>query len=76
MQKVKVHRYISGKRPEYAKDDSDESSQDEDFIDNKKSFKIARVMNIARDNRQRDGSDSEDDDEDADKKSDRYDFCY
>lgn len=62
MQKVKVHRYISGKRPEYAKDDSDESSQDEDFIDNKKSFKIGRMMNI-RDNLQRDSSDSEDNDE-------------
>lgn len=63
MQKVKVHRYISGKRPEYAKDDSDESSQDEDFIDNKKSFKIGRMMNIRDNLQQRDESDSEDDDE-------------
>lgn len=33
MQKVKVHRYVSGKRPEYAQDtSSDEDSEDEDFI--------------------------------------------
>lgn len=68
MQKVKVHRYISGKRPEYAKEDSDESSQDEDFIDNKKSFKIARVMNIARDNRNRGSESNDDEDDDADRK--------
>jgi hypothetical protein len=42
MQKVKVQRYISGKRPEYAQYDSSEDESDgEDFIDNKnKSSKI------------------------------------
>lgn len=36
MKKVKVHRYISGKRPEYANyNTSDEESPDEDFIDRK-----------------------------------------
>jgi microfibrillar-associated protein 1 len=36
MQKVKVQRYISGKRPEYAQyDSSEEESDGEDFIDNK-----------------------------------------
>lgn len=40
MKKVKVLRYISGKRPEYAqKGSSDESSNsDEDFIENRKSI--------------------------------------
>lgn len=34
MQKVKVHRYISGKRPEYAQyRSSDEESEDDDFVD-------------------------------------------
>lgn len=34
MQKVKVQRYISGKRPEYAQyKSSDEESESEDFID-------------------------------------------
>lgn len=34
MKKVKVHRYISGKRPEYAQyRSSDEESEDDDFID-------------------------------------------
>lgn len=34
MQKVKVHRYVSGKRPEYAHyRSSDEESENEDFID-------------------------------------------
>lgn len=46
MQKVKVHRYISGKRPEYAKSDSDDSSQDEDFMENRKSIVIGKVLNI------------------------------
>lgn len=37
MQKVKVQRYISGKIPEYAKNlSSDESSNEEDFIENRK----------------------------------------
>ncbi|CAD7081659.1 unnamed protein product [Hermetia illucens] len=37
MQKVKVHRYISGKRPEYAQGSSSEDESDiEDFIDHRK----------------------------------------
>lgn len=48
MQKVKVQRYISGKRPEYApKDASDESSNDEDF--NRKSIIINKVRDIGKD---------------------------
>ena len=34
MQKVKVHRYVSGKRPDYALDHrSDSESEDEDFLE-------------------------------------------
>lgn len=34
MQKVKVHRYVSGKRPEYAPvSSSEEESEDEDFLE-------------------------------------------
>lgn len=34
MQKVKVHRYVSGKRPDYAQDQkSDSDSDDEDFLE-------------------------------------------
>lgn len=34
MQKVKVHRYVSGKRPDYAQNDrSDSESEDEDFLE-------------------------------------------
>ncbi|KAK9694033.1 Microfibril-associated/Pre-mRNA processing [Popillia japonica] len=34
MQKVKVHRYVSGKRPDYAQDHkSDSESEDEDFME-------------------------------------------
>ena len=34
MQKVKVHRYVSGKRPDYAPmSSSEEESEEEDFID-------------------------------------------
>ena len=34
MQKVKVHRYVSGKRPEYAPaSSSDEESEDEDLLE-------------------------------------------
>ncbi|XP_053695236.1 microfibrillar-associated protein 1 [Sabethes cyaneus] len=37
MQKVKVHRYVSGKRPEYAQyASSDEETDDDDFMDNRK----------------------------------------
>lgn len=36
MQKVKVHRYVSGKRPDYAKDArSDSESDDDDFLERK-----------------------------------------
>lgn len=36
MKKVKVHRYISGKRPEYANyNSSDEDSDDDDFLDHR-----------------------------------------
>ena len=49
MQKVKVQRYISGKRPEYApKDVSDESSNDEDCFDNRK-IVISKLRDIAQD---------------------------
>ncbi|KAK4883338.1 hypothetical protein RN001_006657 [Aquatica leii] len=34
MQKVKVHRYVSGKRPDYAQDQrSDSDSEDDDFLE-------------------------------------------
>lgn len=34
MQKVKVHRYVSGKRPDYAPmSSSEEESEEEDFIE-------------------------------------------
>lgn len=34
MQKVKVHRYVSGKRPDYAQDQrSDSESDDDDFME-------------------------------------------
>lgn len=48
MQKVKVQRYISGKRPEYAaKDSSDESSNDEDdFVDNRKTITINKLRDV------------------------------
>jgi microfibrillar-associated protein 1 len=37
MQKVKVHRYVSGKRPEYAPmSSSEEESEEEDFIETRK----------------------------------------
>ncbi|EDV96284.1 microfibrillar-associated protein 1 [Drosophila grimshawi] len=37
MQKVKVQRYISGKRPDYARaDSSSDESDDDDFVDNRK----------------------------------------
>uniref|UniRef100_U5EYX3 Putative microfibrillar-associated protein mfap1 n=1 Tax=Corethrella appendiculata TaxID=1370023 RepID=U5EYX3_9DIPT len=40
MQKVKVQRYISGKRPDYAQyASSDEETDEEDFIDNRKPSK-------------------------------------
>lgn len=37
MQKVKVQRYISGKRPDYARaDSSSDESEDDDFVDNRR----------------------------------------
>ncbi|XP_014473489.1 PREDICTED: microfibrillar-associated protein 1 [Dinoponera quadriceps] len=33
MKKVKVHRYVSGKRPDYAAASSDEESEEEDFLE-------------------------------------------
>lgn len=48
MQKVKVQRYISGKRPEYAvKSVSDESSNDEDYFENRK-IVINKVRDITQ----------------------------
>lgn len=50
MQKVKVQRYISGKRPEYApKDVSDESSNEDDYFENRKSIVINKVRDISQD---------------------------
>lgn len=49
MQKVKVQRYISGKRPEYApKEASDESSNDEDCFENRKSIVINKVRDVGQ----------------------------
>jgi glutaredoxin len=49
MQKVKVQRYISGKRPEYAtKDVSDGSSNDEDYFENRKSIVIGKVRDVGQ----------------------------
>lgn len=51
MKKVKVNRYISGKRPEYApKDASDESSnEDDDYFENRKSIVINKVRDLQED---------------------------
>lgn len=50
MQKVKVQRYISGKRPEYApKEASDDSSNEEDIFDNRKSIMINKVRDLPQD---------------------------
>jgi hypothetical protein len=38
-----VQRYVSGKKPGYAKNMSDESSGEEDFIDNRKSIIFNKV---------------------------------
>lgn len=44
MQKVKVHRYVSGKRPDYAPvSSSDEDSDNDGFIDPQKAQKQARA---------------------------------
>lgn len=68
MQKVKVQRYISGKRPEYAQhDSSDDESAEEDFMDRKAQRNFSNrgdeiTMDISRG--RRDIDDDEDDDED------------
>ncbi|GLG98450.1 Microfibrillar-associated protein 1 [Gryllus bimaculatus] len=42
MQKVKVHRYVSGKRPDYAPmSSSEEESDDDDFTDQKRRLPVA-----------------------------------
>lgn len=47
MQKVKVQRYVSGKKPEYAKHlRSDESSEEDDFIDNRKSIAFNKIREL------------------------------
>lgn len=46
MQKVKVQRYVSGKRPDYARDDSsEEESEAEDFVGNRRP-KIGALQEI------------------------------
>lgn len=58
MKKVKVHRYISGKRPEYAQSNSsDEESEEEDFIDKNKND---RREEDERERRSRDREDEDD----------------
>lgn len=43
MKKVKVQRYVSGKRPEYAQSEtSEEESETDDFIDNKNNYRQKR----------------------------------
>lgn len=72
MQKVKVHRYISGKRPEYAQyDSSGDESAEEDFMDRKAQRNFAnRGDEISMDLLKSRGEDSNDesnnhDDEDT-----------
>lgn len=60
MQKVKVHRYVSGKRPEYAPvSSSEEESEEEDFIE-KKVTAASSAVPISRESRGRPQSDDED----------------
>ncbi|XP_069680717.1 microfibrillar-associated protein 1 [Periplaneta americana] len=48
MQKVKVHRYVSGKRPDYAPmSSSEEESEDDDFIEQKRRNLAGRPMSPA-----------------------------
>ncbi|XP_050425898.1 microfibrillar-associated protein 1 [Adelges cooleyi] len=50
MQKVKVHRYVQGKRPEYAPEStSEEESDDEDFIESHKVRGGSPLNNITDD---------------------------
>lgn len=75
MKKVKVQRYISGKRPEYAQyESSDEDSGEEDFVDRKaqrnfanRGDEITMDFRRDRDDDERHGRDDadEDDDEEA-----------
>ncbi|XP_054271100.1 microfibrillar-associated protein 1 [Macrosteles quadrilineatus] len=60
MQKVKVHRYVSGKRPEYAPvSSSEEESEEEDFVE-KKAIAASSGAPVAREGRVRPPSDDED----------------
>lgn len=48
MQKVKVHRYVSGKRPDYAPmSSSEEESEDDDFISQKRQSKVGEFLSTA-----------------------------
>ena len=48
MQKVKVHRYVSGKRPDYAPlSSSEEESEEDDFIEQKRRHLAGRPMSPA-----------------------------
>lgn len=48
MQKVKVHRYVQGKRPEYAPEStSEEESDDDDFLETHKVRCISPTTNFA-----------------------------
>ena len=48
MQKVKVQRYVSGKIPQYAKKvSSDESSGEDDFLENRKSITFNKLRDVA-----------------------------
>lgn len=43
MKKVKVQRYVSGKRPEYAQSEtSEEESDSDDFVDHKNAYRSRR----------------------------------
>lgn len=45
MQKVKVHRYVSGKRPDYAPmSSSEEESEEDDFIEQKRRHLAGRPV--------------------------------
>lgn len=48
MQKVKVHRYVSGKRPDYAPmSSSEEESEEDDFIEQKRRHLAGRPVSPA-----------------------------
>ncbi|EDW78766.1 uncharacterized protein Dwil_GK12529 [Drosophila willistoni] len=67
MQKVKVQRYISGKRPEYARGDSSSDESDEDdFIDNRKRMERHKAEHYKVELAARHGSDDDKDDEEGD----------